>query len=90
VLAATSAFTALQSDLASLDRVLRTVRGLPQISEDSVDRDDIERELARLRDELHQLEARFSRELQSASESEPPRPAAKSGKPSKPWWRFWG
>jgi hypothetical protein len=85
VLAATSAFMAVQRDVASLSRVIRTASGLSRLSEDSVDRAPIERELARLKEELEQLHVRFSRELLSAAEAELGRPAARS----KRWWRFW-
>ncbi len=85
VLAATSAFTAVQRDAAALSRVVRTVSGLSQLSETSVDRGYIEGELTRLQEELEQLHVRFSRELLSAADAELGPPAARP----KRWWRFW-
>jgi len=82
VLAATSAFTALDSEARALNDEVCT---LSRVNDESIDRPSVERDLARLRTAMQQLEERYSSELMSAAKSEPPASSARR----KPWWRFW-
>jgi uncharacterized protein YigA (DUF484 family) len=83
VLAATNAFAKVEIGVRSLGQLVRTLVSLARVSEESVDREYIEGELARLRSELSVLEATYAGELQLAarmSASPPPR---------HPWWQVW-
>lgn len=85
VLAATSAFTKLNGAVGSLDQVVRTL-GRSRASEDSVDKESIERAIERLQNDLHELRESYSKELLCAAESSRPPPrTARRGR----WWHFW-
>jgi len=84
VLAATNAFAKVEIGVRSLGQLVRTLVSLARVSEESVDRQYIEGEVARLRSELAVLETTYALELQLAA-----RASASSTKPRRPWWQVW-
>ena len=83
VLSATSAFDATAVGVRSLSRRVRTLISLARVSEESVDRDYIEGELARLRSEIQELEGTYAKELQLAAR------VSASSQPRRAWWQVW-
>jgi hypothetical protein len=85
VLAATGAFTTQEKEIRSLSHAVRDLANLDHVHDDSVDRPSVERELARLRAGLRELQLRFSSELASGTKLERASPSSRR----RPWWRFW-